>query len=514
MYMNTITQSEDPHTDYFPPKEKRSFDEEMSGTFFGIGAVLSPGDRIKIIEILPGSPCYKQGELKVNDLILKVGQGSAEPVDVEGWDIADVVNLIRGKNGTEVRLTVKQMSGAIKVIPIIRGQVQEEGKFAKSVIINSKDGPVGYILLPEFYSDFQHINGRRCSEDVKKEVLKLKAEGVKGIILDLRMNTGGSLTDVVDMAGLFIDHGPIVQVKSSDAGPMMLPDNDNGTIYDGPMAIMVNQESASASEIMAAAMQDYKRAIIVGTTTYGKGSVQKIISLDEYLDIPTRMKLKFDNNGSTSSGKTGNTTLKNNSQDDDGIGSIGALKITIQKFYRINGGSTQLRGVTPDIILPNPYEMTDEGERHEKSALKWDEIPPAPYKIVPNPVDAAKLAMLSKSRIDNNPGFKIIEENGAHIKKEQEDNSYPLNEVKYRKEIDDNNALAKKLEDLQKATTPYEIFNTKEDKERISSDSALTKRNTDWIKNLKKDIYLNEVVNIINDMEMQHSGVDMKTGMK
>jgi carboxyl-terminal processing protease len=503
MFMNTITQSEDPHTDYFPPQDKKRFDEEMSGVFFGIGAQLKDDNgKIKITMIIPGSPCYKQGELKANDQILKVAQGAAEPVDVEGMEIDDVVKMIRGKKGSEVRLTVKEMSGAIKVIPIIRGEVQLDDKFAKSVIIESKGGPVGYILLPEFYSDFQHINGRRCADDIKKEVLKLKAEGVKGIILDLRTNTGGSLSDVVDMAGLFIDHGPIVQVKSNDAAPMLLPDNDNGTIYDGPLAIMVSQESASASEILAAAMQDYKRAVIIGTTTYGKGTVQKVISLDDFLDPVTRLKLASGGNmGVVADGS-------------DGDNSIGSLKITIQKFYRINGGSTQLRGVTPDITLPDPYEMVDLGERHEKSALKWDEIPPAPYKVVSDPVDVATLAALSNTRVNANPTFKLIEENAARIKKEQEDDSYPLKESDYRKQMDENNLLSKKIDELQKGYTPYDIVNTKEDMKVISQDSTVLARNTEWIKNLKKDIYLNEVVNVINDMEKQGSSVELKTGVK
>lgn len=515
MYMNSITQSEDPHTDYFPPVDKERFDVEMSGTFFGIGAQLKPEDgKTKVSAIIPGSPCYKQGELKVNDEIFKVAQGSAEPVDVEGWDLDDVVKLIRGKKGTEVRLTVKQVSGATKVISIIRGEVQLEDKFAKSVIINSKGGPIGYILLPEFYSDFQHVNGRRCSEDVKKEVLKLKAEGVKGIIIDLRTNTGGSLTDVVDMAGLFIDHGPIVQVKSSDAAPMMLPDNDRGTIYDGPLAIMVSQESASASEIMAAAMQDYKRAVIVGTTTYGKGSVQKIISLDDFLDPLERLKLnsKTTDPSNTQAGKIDGAVTQ--PADDGSEGSIGALKITIQKFYRINGGSTQLRGVTPDVILPNPYEMLDLGERHEKSALKWDEIPPANYKVVPDPVNATTLAMLSKTRIDNNATFKLIQENAVRLKQQQENTKFYLGEAQYRKELEENSTLSKKLEEIQKSYTPYDITNAKADKERIDQDSTLVTKNNDWIRFLKKDIYLNEVVNIVNDMEKQASTVDLKTGMK
>jgi carboxyl-terminal processing protease len=239
-------------------------------------------------------------------------------------------------------------------------------------------------------------------------------------------------------------------------------------------------------------MQDYKRAIIVGNTTYGKGTVQKVESLDDQLDFVTQEKLKADTNG----------------------GPIGSLKITIQKFYRINGGSTQLKGVTPDIALPNPYEMDDEGgERDEKSALKWDEIAPAPYKVVPNAVNVAPLAAMSKSRVEHNPTFTLIKENASRIKK-QRDEKISLNETKYRKEVDENTALSKKLDELQKATTPYDIVNPKADMATINEDSTVVSRNNDWIKNLKKDIYLNEVVNIVNDMEKQQSSVEMKTGMK
>ncbi|HXS37936.1 MAG TPA: carboxy terminal-processing peptidase [Flavipsychrobacter sp.] len=496
IFINAITNSEDPHTDYFPPKDQERFDETMSGTFFGIGAQLrEDAGKIKIEQIITGSPCWKQGELKAGDEIMKVAQGPAEPVDVQGYDIDDVVQLIRGKKGTEVRLTVKQVSGSTKVIPIIRGAVMLDAVFAKSAIISSKSGPIGYIYLPEFYSDFQHINGRRCSEDVAKEVIKLKAAGVKGIILDLRNNGGGSLSDVVDMAGIFVGPGPVVQVKSSDAAPMTLRD-DKSELYDGPMAVMVNQNSASASEIMAAALQDYKRAVIVGTTTYGKGTVQKVIPLDEFVDPITRMRMQ---SGSTASSGDGSTTAAN---------SLGALKITVQKFYRINGGSTQLKGVTPDIYLPDAYQYVDEGERHDKAALKWDEIAPANYKPVSNPVNVAELAGLSNSRVAPNPTFQLVTESAQRLKKMEEDNNYSLNLNTYEKQLDDANATNKKLEELQKKTTPLEFTNPKEDMKTIDLDSTSIAKNKEWLTNLKKDIYISETVNIVDDMTKQSMNVN------
>ncbi|MBA3829453.1 MAG: carboxy terminal-processing peptidase [Taibaiella sp.] len=503
IFMNAIANTEDPHTDYFAPKAKKRFDEIMSGTFYGIGAQLrDDGGKVKIVNVVTGSPCWKQGELKAGDEIMKVAQGEKEAVDVEGFDIDDVVQLIRGSKGSEVRLTVKQGNGAIKVIPITRGEVLLEDIFAHSAIIKSTDGDIGYIYLPEFYSDFQHINGRRCAEDVKKEVDKLKTAGVKGIILDLRNNGGGSLSDVVDMAGLFVGHGPVVQVKSSDAAPMTLRANDKAPLYDGPMAVMINQNSASASEIMAAAMQDYKRAVIVGSTTYGKGTVQKVISLDELLNPLERMKLA----------NSGKSVLAPNGEQQ--TGGIGSLKITVQKFYRVNGGSTQLRGVTPDILLPDAYAMIDMGERHDKAALKWDEIAPADYHPIQNTLNVDALRALSTPRVITNPTFQLIVESAARLKREQDKNTFPLNEVAYVKELEENAATNKKVEELQKKTTPYSIFNPKEDMDRINADTASVAKNNDWIKNLKKDIYITETVNILNDANKQGMKVNNGMGMK
>lgn len=495
-FINAIAGSEDPHTDYLPPVDKQRFDESMSGTFFGIGARLQNDDgKIKIESVIPGSPCWKQGDLKAGDEIQKVAQGDEEPIDIQGFDTEDAVKLIRGKKGTEVRLTVKKVNGAIQVIPIIRGEVFIEEVFAKSAIINSASGPVGYIYLPEFYSDFQHINGRRCAEDVAIEVMKLKNAGVTGIILDLRNNGGGSLSDVVDMAGQFIDNGPIVQVKSNNADASTLRDAQRGTLYDGPLAIMVNQNSASASEIMAAALQDYKRAVIVGAPTFGKGTVQKLVSLDDFARIMEKIGLAA--NGDAISDN-----------------SIGSIKLTVQKFYRINGGSTQLKGVTPDIILPDPYQLIDMGERRDKAALKWDEIPAANYSKVANPVNVSTLEAKSKARINANPTFQLIKESAQRVKAQEEDNKYSLNEKEFRKKLEEVNATSKKMEALEKDAAVLSITNPKEDMQKINMDSLNINKNKDWIKNLQKDIYLSETVNIVNDLAKQYMNVNIGTGMK
>lgn len=495
LYINAITLTEDPHTDYFPPKEKKQFDVQMSGEFYGIGAQLKiEEDKVKIASIVPGSPSWKQGELKANDEIIKVGQGEAEPEDIQGYELEDVVQRIRGENGTEVRLTVKRIDGSIKVIPIIRGKVALEETFAKSAIINSGNEKLGYIYLSEFYSNFSSADGRRSADDIAKEVVKLKEEGVKGIILDLRYNGGGSLNDVVDMAGVFVGPGPVVQVKTSEAQPMILKSR-NQVNYDGPFVIMVNQGSASASEILAAAMQDYKRAVIVGSPTFGKGTVQKQVPIDEVIDPIIRGKMMSQN-----------------------LPEIGALKLTIQKFYRINGGSTQLKGVTPDIIIPDVYSEIEIGERKDKAALPYDEIKPAQLPMVNTPeggkltsnapssfwagsFDVEKLRAMSAKRIASSKSFETVKENAKRLKKLEKENIVSLNEAKFKKEQDEASALAKRIEETEKTVTLLDIDNLSKDKPRISADTATSERNKNWLRLLKKDISLAETVNIIKDMQ-------------
>lgn len=488
VYMNAITNTYDPHTDYFPPADKKRFDEMMSGSFFGIGARLQDKEgKITIASIIAGSPCWKQGELKAGDEIIKVAQGAAEPVDVQGYEIDDAVKLIRGPKGTEVRLTVKTVNGATNVIPIIRGEVQIDETFAKSAIIKTETGNVGYIYLPEFYAPFDASSNRYSAEDVAIEVMKLKNAKVDGIILDLRYNGGGSLNEVVNMTGLFIDQGPVVQVKSSHSSPAQLDDRQPGTLYDGPMAVMVNHGSASASEILAAALQDYKRAVIVGSRSFGKGTVQKVLSLDDYLKFSDKVAAK--------------------SQDEP----IGSLKLTIQKFYRINGGSTQLKGVMPDIELPDPYNLIEIGERKEKSALEWDEIPAAKYTAAATPINIPKLAAASKARIATNETFKLIYESAKRIKEQENDKTFYLSEKKYNAELKEANDVADKIKAVQEKSTLLTIMNPKEDMAKINMDTTTITKNEEWLKNLQKDVQLAETVNILKDMAAMD--VNVKMGM-
>jgi carboxyl-terminal processing protease len=501
-YMNAIAETEDPHTSYFPPDDKKEFDVTMSGSFFGIGARLSPAnDKITVSDIIIGSPSWKQGELKSGDEIIKVAQGSQPAVDVQGYELNDAIKLIRGEKGTEVRLTVKRSDGSTKVIPIIRDVVLMEETFAKSAVIKTKEGSVGYIYLPEFYADFNHTSRRTSSSDIAIEVKKLKEAGVAGIILDLRNNGGGSLGDVVDIGGLFIGKGaaPIVQVKSNHANATVLRSQSNDSaLYSGPLAIMVNEGSASASEILAAAMQDYKRAVIVGATTYGKGTVQKMVDLEQMIDPMTRLNFVNDTAGALGS-------------------SIGSVKLTMEKFYRVNGGSTQLKGVKPDVAIPDNFDVYDDedlGERKNRSALPWDEIPAANYRPTNSVGNVQQLAMLSESRVKANPTFKQIQENSEFLKKKKEDNRVSLNEAKYKKEQEEVNTYSKKMEELQKKTVLLEMANPPADMNRINADSASISKNKEWLKNLSKDIYISETVNILSDLHKSGMKMNMGTGMK
>lgn len=475
IFLNSIISACDPHSEYFPPEEKTNFDISMSGKFEGIGATLqSRNGQTKVMDIIPGSASWRQGELQVNDIILKVGQGDAEPVDISNMELDDAVKLIRGKKGTIVKLTVKKIDGTIKVIPIERDVVIIEETYAKSAILTSKDGKtrVGYIYLPKFYADFNDKAGRFCSKDVKIELEKLASEHVDGIVFDLRNNGGGSLGDVVDMSGLFIGAGPIVQVKNREGSIRKLEDKDVSVSYGGPMVVMVNNFSASASEILSAALQDYDRAIIMGSqSTFGKGTVQSIIDFDQYVQGYQSMK------------------------------PLGAIKLTIQKFYRINGGTTQLKGVIPDIVLPDTYAYMNVGEKESRNALPFDVIPQASYPLWPHQYDKNKVINASRARIAGNPVFEQIDNNARRLKARSDESSYSLNLEAYRQHQKKIQEEAEKIGKIGDEKTGVKSSFLAIDKETVSGDTIKTKKFTNWFESLEKDIYISEAVNVIGDMK-------------
>lgn len=476
MYVNSITSAFDPHTNYFPPQEKESFDISMSGQVEGIGASLQEdGKYIKVISIVTGSPCWKQGELEVGDKITAVAQGEEEAVDATDMPIGDVVSMIRGEKGTEVRLTVKKRDNSLQVIPIIRDIVVMEESYAKSAILEMDGQKVGFIHLPKFYTDFQGNGGRRCAIDVKNELTKLMDEKVDGVILDLRSNGGGSLTDVVEMSGLFIDEGPIVQVKQGNGMKRVLEDEDAGVHYDGELIVMVNAFSASASEILAAAMQDYGRAIIVGSSaTFGKGTVQQFINLDARLRSSVVEEL----------------------------GSLGAVKLTTQKFYRINGGTTQLQGVVPDIIIPDDYAYIEIGEKEEDFALGWDEIDAANYIKTNNYTGKIpKIKAESARRVKKDAALSAIDNSAKRFKERRDDTKYSLNLESYRQrqtELEKENEV---LENMEMTIEGLKISAPNADIASIEADESKKARINEWHNTLSKDPQLKETLAIMKDLK-------------
>jgi carboxyl-terminal processing protease len=476
---NTITNEMDPHTDFFPPVEKRSFDERLSGRFFGIGALLQQeDDKIKIKSVTTGGPAWKSGEIQANDFIVKVGQATGDAEDITGYTTDDAVKLIRGAEGTEVKITVQKPDGTLKTVSLIRAELKLDETFARSVIINSGKHKIGLIDLPAFYADFQRPQAARCSQDVAKEVTRLKAEGVEGIILDIRDNGGGSLQEVVNMVGLFIKTGPVVQIRDRVGRSSQMGDNDPSVLYDGPLVVMVNERSASASEIFASAIQDYKRGIVVGSTsTFGKGTVQRAIPLG--------------GNGTGS-----------------GAGDLGSVHLTLQKYYRINGGATQLKGVESDIVLNGLYEAYKVKEQDSPNALVWDEMPKAVYQTWSNAPDLTALQQKSNERLTTTNVFKQIQDN-TNILADNRKTARSLELNKYKTQQKEVRDISTKVRGLTQLKDELSVANLPSDLEIINSDSLKKDRNDFWVKYLKKDIYLGETLNIINDV-IQQKGMAVK----
>lgn len=476
-YFNAITRAFDPHTNYMPPANKEDFDIHMRGSLEGIGALLREEDGyIKVVRIIPGSASARQGLLQAEDIILRVGQGSDEPVEITDMRLRDAVRLIRGPKGSEVRLTVKKPDATKVVIPIQRDVVQIEETFVKSTTLKSPDGAkVGYVMIPSFYRDFEKTrNGsdaRNSTDDTKNAIDSLKKEGITGLILDLRNNGGGSLMDAVDTTGLFVKLGPVVQVKNSYGNRRVLSDDDSSVIWDGPLLVLVNQFSASASEILAAALQDYGRAVIVGGAhTHGKGTVQTLVDMNE--NIPLLHLKKYED--------------------------LGALKVTIQKFYRVTGGSTQYKGVEPDIVLPSLFQHLESGEQYMDNSLPWDQVDPVSFaKSSFSTLDLTSLVKKSSKRVAEDEGLQVI-----------------ADEAKKATERSKKTSMSLKLADMQekrkeagiardKLGAHYMKYRHDPDSENgngAEGDPAHEKNKDQWKEEIKEDPYINESLFILEDM--------------
>lgn len=476
LYINAIVEEFDPHTFYFAPEDKERFDIQMSGSLEGIGARLQKRmDEIKIVDVISGGPAWRGEELEVGDIIQKVKQeDEEESVSLIGMPLDDAVSLIKGPKGTKVVLTVKKVSGSIEDIEIIRDVVEIEETYAKSSMVEKEGKNYGLINLPKFYFDMENRKNRNAASDIEKEIIALKKENMDGLVIDLRNNGGGSLSAVVDIAGLFIKEGPIVQVRSGDNKVEVLPDTDDSILWDGPLVILVNELSASASEILAAAMQDYKRAIIIGgKQTYGKGTVQGVVDLNRWM---------------------------RNSD----LGDMGALKITRQKFYRVNGGSTQLEGVKSDVVVPDRYSYIDLGEKDMDNPLPWDQIDSADYEIWDGYIGFEETIESSKKRMAKNEQLKLIDESAQWIKEQRGVETFSLNYEEYKSQIEESEKKAERFDvindynsDLTFTSLPYE-------EELFKTDTTLAEKRTRWHENLSKDVYVEEAIHVLEDLKLNN----------
>ncbi|WP_341214642.1 carboxy terminal-processing peptidase [uncultured Wocania sp.] len=478
VYVNAIVEEFDPHTYYLAPRSKEVFDQRMSGKLEGIGAGLQKRmDYIKITYLVSGGPAWRGKELEIDDVILKVKQENEEvPISIVGMRIDDAIKLIKGPKGTKVTLTIKKIDGTIKDVTITRDIVELGETYAKASMVEKNNKKFGVINLPSFYLDFNDYKKLNAAADVKKEIERLKAEGMEGLVLDLRNNGGGSLPAVVDMAGLFIKDGPIVQVRSTGKPKEVLKDKDKSIAWDGPLVILVNEISASASEIMAAAMQDYKRAIIIGSKqTYGKGTVQNVMNL--------------------------NNIVRNNT-----AGDLGALALTTQKYYRINGGSVQLEGVKSDVKVPGRFSYIDVGEKDKDNPLPWDEIDAADYAVWDSYFDYDKTINKSKERMSNNEQLKLIDENAKWVKSKIDETLVPLNYEKYKAVNDMNELESKRFDAISNYKTNLTFTSHTYEKKLFESDTTdLKEKRESWHQSLSKDVYIEEALNVLEDLKMSYA---------
>ena len=476
IYLNSFVSQYDPNTSYLDPEDRDRFNIDMSGNYAGIGAILRKKvDKIEITELISGGPAWRNNSLEKGDVILKVRQeDDSEPVSVVGYRLADAVKLIKGEKGTNVFLTVKKVDGTVNEISIERDIVLLEETYIKSSLVEKDGNNYGIINIPKFYIDFENQDNRDAAKDLKIEINRLKEQGVQGLVIDLRNNGGGSLKTVVDMAGMFIESGPVVQVKNFDKEKQVLRDRDRSILWRGPLVILVNEGSASASEILAAAMQDYERAIIIGgNQTWGKGTVQNVFPLNRMV--------------------RGNTK-----------GDLGALRYTTQKYYRVNGGSVQLEGVKSDINLPFRYKYLDFGEKDSENPMQWDEIENINYQKWNSNFDFDFAIKNSQKRMKESEHLKLVDENAKWIKDIREKKIFNLNYQKFRSELEENIKTTEKFKKLDNFSLDYSFKSLPYETQMIENDSILGKKRERWHKSLNKDIYIGEALNVLSDLRFSY----------
>ena len=476
VYINSFVSQYDPNTSYLDPESRERFDVDMSGNYAGIGARLQKKiDKVEITEVISGGPAWRENILEKGDIILKVRQENEdEATGILGMRLSEAVKLIKGEKGTKVYLTIKKVDGSVSEISVKRDIVLLEETYIKSSIVEKNSNSFGIINIPKFYIDFDNQSNRDAAKDLRTEINRLKEEGVQGLIIDLRNNGGGALKTVVDMAGMFIKTGPVVQVKYFDKEKQILSDRDRSILWSGPLVILVNEGSASASEILAAAMQDYKRAIIIGgNQTWGKGTVQNVFPLNRMVK--------------------GNTN-----------GDLGALRYTTQKYYRINGGSVQLEGVKSDINVPYRYKYLDFGEKDSENPLQWDEIEKADYSLWQSNFDFDQAIEKSKIRMQENDYLKLVDENAKWIKSVRDNKQLNLNYNKFKEEIEKNSIQTEKFKAITEYSSDYNFNSLPYEINLIAADSILGLKRKRWHTTLSKDIYIEEALNVLSDLRFSY----------
>ena len=467
--MDSFTEAIDPHTNYFNPRNAEAFNQEMSRSIEGIGATLQLDNEVtKIVSVVPGGPAFKSKQINAGDRIVAVAQGAnGEFEDIIGWRIDNAVSKIKGPKGTTVRLKIipvgQDMSSKPVIITLVREKViladQSAKKTVKTVQSDGKPYKIGIIDVPGFYADWEAAragdkNYKSTTRDVRLLIDTLKnIDKVDAIVVDLRANGGGSLPEAIDLTGLFIDKGPVVQVREYNKEVSINSDKDPGAVWTGPLGVMIDRLSASASEIFAGAIQDYGRGVVMGTQTYGKGTVQRVISLNDMMDSSILQKMMSAIAANKNKTKTGTVPDKNGNTvtivDKNGVPQLGQLNLTMGKFYRINGSSTQHKGVVPDFSFPSIYPLDKIGEDTEPSALPFDVIKPSNFQSVANLTDVkANLLRMHQQRMSNSVDYKILQEDILESKKREGETSITLNEAKLKKERDD--LEAKSYERLNK----------------------------------------------------------------
>jgi carboxyl-terminal processing protease len=478
-FLNAIAAAYDPHTQYLAPADKENFDLAISGTLEGIGAVLREQEHyIAVQELVPGGPAWTDGKIHAGDLILAVAQENKAAVHVTDMPIDKVVQMIRGRKGTVVTLTIRKPEGDIESISIKRDVVKIEAAYARGAVLDlgADHDPVGYVFLPGFYGDIgsrRRGGERNATDDVRALLGQFQKRKLSGVIVDLRGNGGGLLNHATDISGLFIDRGPIVQVRDPEGRVEVLSDADPAVAYSGNVVVMVDRFSASASEILAGALQDYERAVIVGTgPTHGKGTVQGVVELDQLVRAP-------------------------------GADPLGVFKLTMQQYFRVNGASTQWRGVVPDVVLPDPMPFVESGERTLPHSIPWTSVDPLDHARLPHAWKVAALVAASRERVKRNPAFGKVESFGKLVTERRRDTTRPLELQAWlaeRKRDKDALEAADPKTEEAKARFAVDIVADPAASPAASKDKKLRERLDAWKDGLARDVWVEEALRVVADM--------------